>query len=303
MAGFAALAQLHRVPLLLHWEATDACQAVFGDLFSSKSWDGLELIDSATFRRLQAEAPAAAHRSYEPFDRIWSALGQELCTVQVFLALAARYLRSLQPLPEIADQVHQIAERLSLASCVGIHVRMTDNIQAYEEWARTSPSFNRSRISTRSGFLALVRLLDEQGQNMFLSTDNLDIRREIGGLSQRVASHEAHYDDRGYKLHVDWHYRGNPLSARIKWRIHRMFGRPVPTTWRTTSVADALIDMLLLGRCQRVVGTYWSSFGQVAAMRGNVHFSCMEGERVVPDATANALLSASSPAIGNASQA
>lgn len=292
MAGFAALAELHRIPLLVHWEPTDACQAAFDDLFLSTSWDGLQLIVGDEFRRLQVDSPEAAHRSHHTFEKIWFDHARSLCPKEAFTEASARYLRSLQPLPEFVQLADQLAEDLSLSSRVGIHVRMTDNIQAYDEWARTSTNFDRSRISLKSGFLALVRDLDAQGQKMFLCTDNLDIRNQIIGLSRQVASHEAHYDDRGYKLHVDWHYRGNPLWSRVTRRIQRAMGRPTPTSWRTTSIADAWMDMLLLGRCHRIVGTYWSSFGQVAAVRGDVHFSCMEAEQVVADNSVNVLLSA-----------
>lgn len=291
MAGFATLAGLRQVPLMLHWEPTDACQAAFEDLFLPPSWGRLQLITAKEFRRLQTDAPGATHRSHHTFDQIWSNLAQELCSKQAFGEACANRLRSLQPLPEFARKADQMATQLRLSDRIGIHVRMTDNVQAYDEWARTSPSFDRSKVSKRSGFLALVRDLDAQGQNIFLCTDNRDIRTEITRLSRRVAVHQAHYDDRGYRLHVDWHYRGNPLWSRVTRRIQRVLGRPTPSSWRTTSITDAWMDMLLLGRCQRIVGTYWSSFGEVAAVRGNVIFSRMEAEQVVADNSVNRLLS------------
>jgi hypothetical protein len=61
-------------------------------------------------------------------------------------------------------------------------------------------------------------------------------------------------------------------------------------SWRTTSIEDAVVELYLLSRCKRVVGTYWSSFGWLAALIGQVPFLRVEGCDVVPHEGAGELV-------------
>ena len=46
---------------------------------------------------------------------------------------------------------------------------------------------------------------------------------------------------------------------------------------RPTTMGDAMIDLLLLGRCARIVGTYYSSFAKVAAIWFHVPYAEIRG--------------------------
>ena len=61
-------------------------------------------------------------------------------------------------------------------------------------------------------------------------------------------------------------------------------------TWRTTDVSDALVEMLLLARCQHIIGTYYSSFSQVAALLGGIRLDRMEGVNAVENGFIHRLL-------------
>jgi hypothetical protein len=72
----------------------------------------------------------------------------------------------------------------------------------------------------------------------------------------------------------------NPVSA--DWWMDRLasLGRPIfqaekrwhPSAMRQTSLADAMLDMVLLSRCDRIIGSTYSSFGVLASVIGGVDY-------------------------------
>jgi hypothetical protein len=69
-----------------------------------------------------------------------------------------------------------------------------------------------------------------------------------------------------------------PGGAARSGAIHQ----PIRGLSRTTAIDDALVDLYLLSRCRRVVATYWSSFGEMAAYVGGIPCSVMLGEHESP---------------------
>jgi hypothetical protein len=61
-----------------------------------------------------------------------------------------------------------------------------------------------------------------------------------------------------------------------------VIGLRASSSWRTTSIGDALIDLMLLARCREIVGTYYSSFSEVSALIGDAPLSVMEATERVP---------------------
>ena len=50
---------------------------------------------------------------------------------------------------------------------------------------------------------------------------------------------------------------------------------------RTSSIQDALAELLLLSECRLVVSTYYSSYGEIAALRGGRPLMQVQGNDCV----------------------
>ncbi|MHC4324146.1 MAG: hypothetical protein ACYSUX_07725, partial [Planctomycetota bacterium] len=90
---------------------------------------------------------------------------------------------------------------------------------------------------------------------IFLATDNEDVEKYMREI---FAKHLITYPKR-YSKHVK-------LACSTREQIQR-----------TTSIEDALVEMLLLGRCRIITGTYWSSYSQFASFWGNIPFLEVRG--------------------------
>jgi len=127
---------------------------------------------------------------------------------------------------------------------LGVHIRLTDNVATYSYWQRSDPSFVPECTSSFEGFLSVV---DEatRAAPVFLATDNPRFEE----LCRR------RYRER--VLTVPKRYTGGAL--------------------RPSRIVDALAELIFLGRCRQVVGTYFSSFSQFAAIWGGTEYREIHG--------------------------
>ena len=127
--------------------------------------------------------------------------------------------------------------RPSRSSCkyTGIHIRHTpDNLVTSHILRRSTPKFDVASQSTSSGFIAAIARASEEGP-IFLSTDDHNL--------ESLLTH---------------HYGAQIVSFPKRFVSSRRCC--------TSAVQDALAEMLLLGRCRRIVGTYFSSFSEFSAI-------------------------------------
>ena len=259
LAGYAAMSRtLLGRPARLHWVRDRYCPVEFHDLFAA-----------ADVEILSADAVAALPRACiftgaEWFHDIWSHRLQGTVSWTAYLREVARFLESLKIQPAIADRAREFASRVRLESATGLHIRQTDNVPNYDVLERAAPEFRRARVTDVRGFHELIeRRPDRQ---FFLATDNQAIQRNlVKAFGDRVACFPKRY------------------SA-----VARLMGRIAPeAVYRPSSVQDALAEMTLLGRCEHVVGTYFSSFGELSAVWGGKEFSIMQGRSIVPSISMN----------------
>ena len=291
LVGFRALADFLQVPMLLHWAKDGACDAEFTDLFEITGWEDVRLIDAEEAEARKASHPERYYYSSVWFTEIWQQYAQSLCTLEAFSHVAIKHLRALRPRQELRTRVDAFSQAHDLDQCTGLHIRMTDNVHAYDWWIKNDPHFVPEKVSRFNGFEAVIRELASQNKGVFLCTDNREISHQLRMDFPDIVMYQKAFDDQGFAHHVRTYYDKPGRGTRLLGRIKSMLGIHAPTSWRTTDVTDALIEMLLLARCQRIIGTYYSSFSQVAALIGGIPLYRMEGVEANEDIFIRRLLS------------
>jgi hypothetical protein len=281
LIGFRALAKFQQVPMLLHWDKDGACDADFTDLFENTGWEDVRLINADEAAGRKASHPERFYYSSVWFTEVWRQHAQNICAQEDFSRLAVRYLRSLQPRRELQARIDEFAHRHALDQSIGMHIRMTDNVHAYDWWIRNDPDFDPNKISLIEGFEAAIHDLALHEEQVFISTDNREVAAKLGAAFSNLVLYRKNFDEQGYTHHVRAHYGSQGMISRLIGQIKGTLGQRPPNTWRTTDVSDALIEMYLLARCRRVIGTYYSSFSQVAALIGGAPLLRMEGRRML----------------------
>ncbi|MDD5389301.1 MAG: hypothetical protein PHD37_08140 [Gallionellaceae bacterium] len=290
LVGFRALAEFQQLPLLLHWARDGACDAEFTDLFETAGWEAVRLIDAEEAAARKASHPEQYHYSSVWFTEVWLRHGQALCSCDEFSRAAVKYLRLLRPRHELQSRVDEFAQARNLAQCTGLHIRMTDNVHSYDWWVKNDPHFDLEKVSQIEGFQAAIKVLADKGERAFLCTDNQEIAPRLSSTFNNLVVYQKAFDPQGFKHHVRTHYSVPSRFQRAFDQIKAAFGKAPPSSWRTTDVADALIEMMLLSRCKQVIGTYYSSFSQVSALIGGIPLYRMEGISAVEDAFIRGLL-------------
>jgi hypothetical protein len=178
------------------------------------------------------------------FGEIWE---RHLCQRferGAFMAEVRAALRALRPAPDVRGRIAAFVGGRDLSRTVGVHIRLTDNVAAYPYWERVDPSFVRGQASTLEGFLSVLDLATREG-TAFLATDNPRVeelcRRRYG---QRLLTYGKQY---------------------------------TLASGRTSSIVDALVELAVLAACPQVVGTYFSSFSQFAAVWGGADYREVHG--------------------------
>jgi hypothetical protein len=261
LLGYRALSLCLNVPFLFYWQRDVACDARYPELFCKPRH--FERIKKRIEFEEMARAATVVREARSPY-RIWLLHGREFATWPQFRLLLLRARAELLVNPPILQIADQFAAAHGLADATGIHIRQTDNVAEYKKWAGSSSGFDPRCVSQVSGFF---REIDARlaGGAVYVATDSPAMERRVTArFGDAVIVYEKKYK------------RGVWLTE-----ILRTFGL-IHRRTRTTTVTVAFIELLLLGRCREIVGTYYSSFGQMAAFLGNTSFCEMHGDKCVP---------------------
>ncbi len=242
-----------------------ALAAVLGVPFAL-DWRRDPSCDVAFEELFQAPAPLPGARdgadaqafTWSPwFVDIWRRFLGDRCDRARFGAHVRRALQALTPAAAVAARLEALGFAAGLRDAVGVHVRWTDNLAMYGWFEQHDPGFARADVSTLEGFLAAMdRFVAERP--VFLATDNPEVEaRCLRRYGRRLLTAGKPYAQRGL---------------------------------RTSPVTEALVDLLLLRSCGHVVGTYYSSFSQFAAVWGGASYSEIVGESRRPNAYVNDLI-------------
>jgi hypothetical protein len=215
----------------------------------------INLVDRQALRSV---SPRAIYRDATWFENIWKQWGTGIGWAR-YLGEVHSCICALTPRLEIAEKVAEFHRRHSLSDAIGVHIRNTDNLATYAKRANHDPDFDPRRISTINGFIATIAV-NIKSRPVFLATDD------------------------------------GALESTLKQRFPALITFPKTydlTKLRTTPMKAALSEMLLLGRCYQLVGTYYSSFSEFSAIWGKVPYFEVIGDHIVRSEFVDRLMSAS----------
>lgn len=146
-------------------------------------------------------------------------------------SLMQAQLARLEPVAEISRRVAGLAPLLGNL-CVGVHIRTGLDV-----------GFDRHALAVEDFFPILDALAARHPQMIFyVASDSEDaVARLIARFGPRVVT-------------------ANGAAAPVSRR----------SIWETAGVQEALVDLLMLSRTWRMLGTYYSSFTDVASLLGSV---------------------------------
>lgn len=241
LVGYEALARLLNLPFYLCWVSDETCQSRFEDLFSTP----LNLMSLSEVEQLGPETSIFHEGIW--FHEIWKRVASDAFEWSEYLAEVHRCLRALVPRRELLQIVENFSASNHLADALGVHVRNTDNLKAYGQWAAKSSGFDSSRISSLDGFTDVIQAHILR-RPVFLATDDNDLEYRFKKIFPDLVVFPKEY---------------------------------VLSDLRTTHITDAFSEMLLLGRCSQIIGTYYSSFSKFSAIWAGVpYFEVIGRERI-----------------------
>lgn len=139
--------------------------------------------------------------------------------------------------PGIIDRANQLYEKFAGRRFIGVHMRGTDFKEHYEK------VYHGRRLPTANDFVIELNKYSNE-YALFVCSDDDEMLREFSKSCTRsfICNDHVYHKDR----------------------------------YRKTSVADSLVDLVVLSRCDLVLGTFGSSFSEMACDLGCMQFTPLE---------------------------
>jgi hypothetical protein len=159
---------------------------------------------------------------------------QEYMSYETFWQHFLCFTRRLKIKADLQEIIDEFVSQYWQPGIVGLHLRRTDHIKMFSKRTSVAPY-----LSTNEKFFqAIDREITQGTGNFFLATD-------------------------------DWETR-KIFESRFVGKTIAYNGQFDTSVFRQTSVQDALIDLYLLSKTRKIVGSYYSSFSEFASYVGNI---------------------------------
>jgi hypothetical protein len=246
LVAYQALSQVLGVDFYVDWVPNAPCDEAPGSLLDVRPY---QLVDDTAFKRLREQKDVAVLSKSIWFDIIWRSYLSDRCPWLYYARSVHACLKALRPSEDVQREVAAFSMRHDIGAMRGLHIRHTDNVGAYPFWEKNVPDFRPERISQVEGFMDVIA---SSSDHFFLSTDDAEVEKKIlSRFPGRVTVFPKIYRD--------------PIA---KVRL------------RTSTIREALVEMILLGRCRSLIGTYFSSFSIFSAFWAGTEYHEMRGRTV-----------------------
>jgi hypothetical protein len=239
LVAYRALSRIVGAEFYVDWAPSTPCDAELHALFDTRD---LNLTTEKQFKEMVSSANGVVVSQSDWFEIIWQAYLAEHCTWPRYVQEVKACLRELRPNEALLERTNDFAGRHDFPTLTGMHIRNTDNVREYESWAQNSPGFKIDEVSRVEDFVAVLES-PRGSTRYFLATDNWEVEKLI---TKRFASRVIVY----------------PKTYRTA----------ITQRQRSSSVEEALIEMILLGRCRTILGTYFSSFSKFSALWSGIEY-------------------------------
>lgn len=259
LVGAIAFAEINDAQFILNWVDKDhACPGMFDEIFEPHSDIVLQ---TGTDLHVDVKDPSV----FEVTDRttvnkFWERNVKDNYSIKnlEYQGIALKYGQSLRPIKEIRDRVTQFTKDNLLCDddwcsrSVGLHIRRTD----LKEQARITDEDYKRVIDIELNMFPYTKI--------FLAADNKATEELFKDIDDRILVYEKVYNNVMPKGKIY-------LEEATRTNIELPESYPGGCRHRHTTVVDAAIDMYILSRCSKVIGSH-SSFGRFAAWIGEKPF-------------------------------
>lgn len=225
--------QVLGIELKICWTTNPECPALLENL---TALPGISMLDVAGSLELSSRQGAAMAwtGAFGIDGKIYDLFPLTPAQKQSIAPLTKRFIQNLAFTPAIHARVLEFMNYQDWDSSItGVHFRGTDHTAFFTDQGMAD------KLSTIDGFNQRMQSLIDQGQQrFFLATDAVEAYSKFSETF------------------------GDRIFMREKFHDADQF--------RQTSIEDALIDLILLSKTQKIVGSKLSTFGYFASILGNI---------------------------------
>ncbi len=242
-----AISQARSQEFRLLWQRDEGCPCEFEDILDHQS---VKTIKQEEATELLKNANTEIKYSNKCFDKIYNE-DQSIKSIlnwEEFRLLALNNLAQLKPSQNVSAIIEAFCHNQNVEALEGIHIRQTDNLDAYSTWAGNS-DFSIRKVSRVEGFIDYMKTKarGEQKPIYFVASDNPEIKQLI------------HTELEGYATSLDIKFWQEDQSSR------------------STSMTNATAELFILSKCRKITGTYYSSFSKIGALINQVDYLEIQG--------------------------
>lgn len=232
LCSYLYLSQLLDIPLSMCWYPEEACDCYFEELCE----DVCEMISPQSILPLFSgeDSTNVLYVGVWGWDDIYKIYFQDYIDYGTYWNSYVSFVQKIPIKQHILQRVETFVENYWHRDIVGLHLRRTDLLKHLK-----SRGLDAQQYSSDEKFLnAIDQSIIDGCEHFFLATDNEPTKALIyHRFPGKIISYCQDFDD---------------------------------STKRHTSVEDALMDLYLLAKCKKIIGSYHSSFSQYAAALGNI---------------------------------
>ena len=231
LCSYLVLRDFLDIPLFICWDTEEACNCYFSELFEPIC----ETISPQSMLQFFSSKNASQILYVYVGVDAYKTYLEDNIYIGTFRTQYLEYIRKIKAKSHFLQEIEEFKQQhwTDTDHIVGLHIRRTDL------YPHMKSRNLQSKFSSDENFIsAIEKEIDNGCSKFFLATDN--------EITQNI-------------IH-------NNFPGKIISYCHTFNNK----NKRHTSVENALIDLYLLSNCQKIIGSYYSSFSEYAADLGNV---------------------------------
>ncbi|EGJ31344.1 hypothetical protein LYNGBM3L_40940 [Moorena producens 3L] len=231
LCAYLCLSYFWDIPLLMCWHPEEACNCYFEDICETVC----ETISPQSILKLLRNEDSCniLYVTEHKWHSIHQRYLEDSIDHETFRKHYLKFVRQMKLKDNLLQEIEKFVEKYWQNDMIGIHIRRTDL------WKHLKSRGLESHFSSDDKFIRAIEKEIANGcSNFFLATDNEGTKTLISEqFPDQIISYCQTFDD---------------------------------SQKRQTSVENSLIDLYLLSKCQKILGSYYSSFSEYAAALGNI---------------------------------
>ena len=235
LCSYLCLSYFWDIPLFLCWHPEDACNCYFYKLFEPVCGT---ISPQSMLQLFRSENSARIFYVYLDMNadigmNLYQRYLKDDLDRETFRRQYLEFVRKLKPKQQLLQKIEEFRQQHWTDDIIGLHIRRTDLLN-HLKYKKLDSNFSSDEM-----FISAIEKEISQGcSRFFLATDNEE--------TQKLIYH---------------HFPDQIISYCQTFNSEHK---------RQTTLENALIDLYLLSSCQKIIGSYYSSFSNYAADLGNI---------------------------------